>query len=888
MSQRTNTYNYLYLEFGDKWYPLFDKQNMLTAENQLEALYKFVGPGILTGWDVFKLTDYRDNQLALLDAYIANYESELGQRLSYLNLGFTRETSTNKRYCEVATTANITLANLQTIDGVSLIDGDRVLVRLQTDPSQNGVYIVKDSASWVRANELNNSNDYNDNFLVYVKGGNNSTKTLWLATWTPDGAEAAFTLGTSNLYFFDAFEQCVLVSPGNGIVSTFSAKTEKYNYFRYTGNNTYFVWAEPSICLQSEGICAITSPQNPDEEYYLQNDAIYLAEVSTTKRVDTDYLVVQNSYVIDEIVYSDSRNEVKNFEGQFQQALRKAFYKHVHSGTEGNPSKIDLSTRVVLDALPLDLNNQLNYASNIFKIQSNPNFNPTPTSGAATTIGYFGLPEVRLNDVKLDASKYNLNLASSTISLKNNIDSTDRLQIYLPKAPQKKLLPISLNETNKSYGSLLSGALQTGASIFLTDGSTTSITDSNTNTTTTYYNLFIWSDTEYIPAKVYLNGALVDSDYYVINPYAGELIFKSSLPDVESYTYANLYVVAEKIGLQVEGKLAGSRLKNIDATSFNAGTLDQKRIVNLDHIGINRYKNQASLQPSLRLFAEGNHTYFYPEIPNSDLQNISEIYFIDKSVNVENSKYLIGNKRGLISSLDFSSGIYQIGWNVDKGRVSYFVDNILQPESFNYFKTTYALTKEGRVWNTTDFGDNWTVVKNPIDSSRTSPILSTAFYLSTDREEIYNSAGRFTGYKYSYYSYMGTDDGLYTAQIADKLTENDWAWSKVKNISNESGVALTSLAPITSVSEISTKRTKTLEGSAPQISYDRTVYASASTGNSGLYYGGLGSLTRIFNQKVKGIYWIKGGTTGINKNDLIWWTDQDVYITYISVCGRIR
>ncbi len=243
-----------------------------------------------------------------------------------------------------------------------------------------------------------------------------------------------------------------------------------------------------------------------------------------------------------------------------------------------------------------------------------------------------------------------------------------------------------MSETNKSYGSLLSGSLVSGASIFLTDGTTTSITDSNTNVTTTYYNLFIWSDTDYIPAKVYINGVLVDSDYYVINPYAGELIFKSSLPDIETYTYADLYVVAEKIGIQIEGKLPGSRLKNIDAASFNAGTLDQKRIVNLDHIGLNRYKDQALLTPSLRLFAEGNHTFFYPEIPNSDLQNISELYYINKSLNVDNGKFLAGNKRGLFSSIDFSSGSYQTGWNIDKGRISFFLDNILHPEGTNYFK----------------------------------------------------------------------------------------------------------------------------------------------------------------------------------------------------------
>ena len=265
MAQRTNIYNYLYLQYGDKWYPGFDKENMLTAENQLEAMFKFVGPGIIEGWDVYKLSDYRENQLLLIDAYLENFESELGQRLTYLNLNFTRETSAQKRYCVAATTGNITLSGTQTIDGISCIVGDRVLVRLQSDESQNGVYVVSASA-WARASELNNNSDFNSNFLVYVKTGNNHKQTLWLASWKAAGVETSFILGTSNLYFINAFEQCVLVTPGNGIVSTFSAKTLKYNYFRYTGNNTYYVWAEPSICLQSEGICAITSPSIPDDE----------------------------------------------------------------------------------------------------------------------------------------------------------------------------------------------------------------------------------------------------------------------------------------------------------------------------------------------------------------------------------------------------------------------------------------------------------------------------------------------------------------------------------------------------------------------------------------------------------------------------------------------
>ena len=54
------------------------------------------------------------------------------------------------------------------------------------------------------------------------------------------------------------------------------------------------------------------------EQYYLQNDAIYLAEISTFNKVDSDYSIQLDTYVIDEITYSDSRNDLKNFSGSFQ------------------------------------------------------------------------------------------------------------------------------------------------------------------------------------------------------------------------------------------------------------------------------------------------------------------------------------------------------------------------------------------------------------------------------------------------------------------------------------------------------------------------------------------------------------------------------------------
>src|SRR6185436_4728066 len=57
--------------------------------------------------------------------------------------------------CRVATTANINLATggLLTIDGVTVLAGDRVLVKDQTTSSQNGVYVAA-AGAWTRATDM--------------------------------------------------------------------------------------------------------------------------------------------------------------------------------------------------------------------------------------------------------------------------------------------------------------------------------------------------------------------------------------------------------------------------------------------------------------------------------------------------------------------------------------------------------------------------------------------------------------------------------------------------------------------------------------------------------------------------------------------------------------
>ncbi len=96
----------------------------------------------------------------------------------------------------VATTANITLSNTQTIDGVALSAGDRVLVKDQSTGADNGVYIVVSGGSWTRATDADTSSEVKAGTMVWVNEGTaNGDKQFILTTDDP------ITLGTTSLTF---------------------------------------------------------------------------------------------------------------------------------------------------------------------------------------------------------------------------------------------------------------------------------------------------------------------------------------------------------------------------------------------------------------------------------------------------------------------------------------------------------------------------------------------------------------------------------------------------------------------------------------------------------------------------------------------------------------
>lgn len=83
--------------------------------------------------------------------------------------------------CRVATTANITLSGEQTIDGVSVVADDRVLVKSQTTASENGIYVAS-ASTWRRASDFESVRDIRKGSLVYITEGTQYLRTLWAVT----------------------------------------------------------------------------------------------------------------------------------------------------------------------------------------------------------------------------------------------------------------------------------------------------------------------------------------------------------------------------------------------------------------------------------------------------------------------------------------------------------------------------------------------------------------------------------------------------------------------------------------------------------------------------------------------------------------------------------
>lgn len=120
----------------------------------------------------------------------------------------------------VATTAAGTLATSfadgSVVDGVTLVTGDRILIKNQADASQNGIYDVQATGAPVRSADADNSpsSEVKTGMFAWVTDGTTNGSTQWVMTTT-----GAITLGSTNLTFVQ-FGGGATYSAGSGLSLT--------------------------------------------------------------------------------------------------------------------------------------------------------------------------------------------------------------------------------------------------------------------------------------------------------------------------------------------------------------------------------------------------------------------------------------------------------------------------------------------------------------------------------------------------------------------------------------------------------------------------------------------------------------------------------------------
>jgi hypothetical protein len=117
-----------------------------------------------------------------------------------------------KQPVNCGTTTNITLSGLQTIDGVTVVAGDRVLVKSQTAPAQNGIYLASATA-WSRAPDANTWDEL-ISAICFVESGSTLAGSAWYCTIQPGG-----TLGVTAVTWSN-FSVAATYTAGTGLTLT--------------------------------------------------------------------------------------------------------------------------------------------------------------------------------------------------------------------------------------------------------------------------------------------------------------------------------------------------------------------------------------------------------------------------------------------------------------------------------------------------------------------------------------------------------------------------------------------------------------------------------------------------------------------------------------------
>ncbi|NDB30025.1 hypothetical protein EB151_10815, partial [archaeon] len=186
------------------------ESDIVTTSNSLKSDIVNLNDKIFTASDIIKTTVIPiasagtlggikiDNDTITIDEFGVISGSQNVDLSDYATKSYVDGIATGlvfKDSVSVATTANITLSSTQIIDGVSVVAGDRVLVKDQTTLTQNGIYLCA-SGSWTRTTDFDDGSEVKGAFVFVDSGDINGG-----SSFVCSNDSASITIGTTDINF---------------------------------------------------------------------------------------------------------------------------------------------------------------------------------------------------------------------------------------------------------------------------------------------------------------------------------------------------------------------------------------------------------------------------------------------------------------------------------------------------------------------------------------------------------------------------------------------------------------------------------------------------------------------------------------------------------------
>lgn len=198
-----------------------------------------------------------------------------------------------KQAVRAASVGNLTLASTTVVDGVTLVTGDRVLVKNQTAPAENGIYTF-DGTGLARSSDMDAAGEF-AGATVFVTEGSTNADSGWTQTgeittlgtdavsWAQFSGSSTYTWGVG----LTTTGNTVNINVGAGIAEL---PSDEVGIDLYDSANS-------ALILTSDGTTRVTT--SPSQLFLLLDPAGALAQTSAGLKIDagsvTNAMLVNNT-----------------------------------------------------------------------------------------------------------------------------------------------------------------------------------------------------------------------------------------------------------------------------------------------------------------------------------------------------------------------------------------------------------------------------------------------------------------------------------------------------------------------------------------------------------------------------------------------------------------